>query len=47
MLPGSGWPMITPDRWLADFEKIEIKPQVPPRILRENAMKLPGLGTRE
>jgi uncharacterized protein len=45
MLFGSDWPVITPDRWLADFEKIAIKPQVRPLILKANAMKLLGLGT--
>jgi predicted TIM-barrel fold metal-dependent hydrolase len=40
---GSDWPAIMPDRWLADFEKIEIKPEVRPLILKENAAKLLGL----
>jgi uncharacterized protein len=40
MLFGSDYPMITPDRWLADFEKIAIKPEVRPLILKENAIKL-------
>ena len=40
MLFGSDWPAITPDRWLADFEKIEIRDDVRPRILKENAKKL-------
>jgi predicted TIM-barrel fold metal-dependent hydrolase len=34
---------ITPDRWLADFEQIEIKPEVRPLILKQNAAKLLGL----
>jgi uncharacterized protein len=40
VLFGSDWPVITPDRWLADFEKIEIRPEVRPLILKENAIKL-------
>ncbi len=40
MLFGSDWPMIFPDRWLSDFEKIEIKDEVRPLILKENAAKL-------
>ena len=40
MLFGSDWPAITPDRWLADFEKIDIKDEVRPLILKENARKL-------
>ena len=45
MLFGSDYPLITPDRWLADFEKIGIKPEVRPLILKENAIKLLGLNT--
>ena len=40
MLFGSDWPAITPDRWLADFEGIEIRDEVRPLILKENARKL-------
>jgi uncharacterized protein len=43
MLFGSDFPLITPDRWLADFEKIAIKDEVIPLILRENAIRLFGL----
>ena len=40
MLFGSDWPMISPERWLADFEKIDIKDEVRPLILKDNAVKL-------
>jgi predicted TIM-barrel fold metal-dependent hydrolase len=40
VLFGSDYPMITPDRWLADFEKIDIKSDVRPLVLKENALKL-------
>ena len=43
VLFGSDYPVITPDRWLADFEKIDIRPEVRPLILKENAAKLFGL----
>ncbi len=43
MLFGSDFPMITPDRWLADFEKLDIKPEVRPKILKGNAARLLGL----
>lgn len=43
MLFGSDYPMITPDRWLTDFEKIGIRPEVRPLILKENAVRLLGL----
>ncbi len=44
VLFGSDYPVITPDRWLADFERIDIKPEVRPLILKENAIGLLGLG---
>jgi hypothetical protein len=43
VLFGSDYPLITPDRWLADFEKIGIRDEVRPLILRENASRLFGL----
>jgi predicted TIM-barrel fold metal-dependent hydrolase len=43
VLFGSDYPLITPDRWLADFEALDIKPEVRPRILKENAVTLLGL----
>lgn len=43
VLFGSDYPLITPDRWMADFEKIAIKDEVRPLILKENAVRLFGL----
>ena len=43
VLFGSDYPLIAPDRWMADFEKIAIKDEVRPLILKENAMRLFGL----
>jgi predicted TIM-barrel fold metal-dependent hydrolase len=43
VLFGSDWPMITPERWLSDFEKIEIKDEIRPLILKDNAARLLGL----
>jgi predicted TIM-barrel fold metal-dependent hydrolase len=43
VLFGSDYPLITPDRWLADFEKISIRDEVRPLILKENAVRLFGL----
>ena len=43
VLFGSDYPLLTPDRWLADFEKIAIRDEVRPLILKENAMRLFGL----
>lgn len=43
VLFGSDYPMITPDRWLADFGELDIKPDVRPKILKHNAARLLGL----
>ncbi len=43
VLFGSDWPLITPDRWLHDFEQAGFKPEVRPLILKDNAMRLLGL----
>jgi predicted TIM-barrel fold metal-dependent hydrolase len=43
VLFGSDFPLITPDRWLADFAKIGIKDDVRPLILKDNAVRLFGL----
>ncbi|WP_281181829.1 amidohydrolase family protein [Actinomadura macra] len=43
VLFGSDYPVITPDRWLADFDRLEIKPEVRPKILKDNAALLLGL----
>jgi predicted TIM-barrel fold metal-dependent hydrolase len=40
---GSDYPVITPDRWLADFERLEIRDEVRPLILKWNAARLLGL----
>jgi predicted TIM-barrel fold metal-dependent hydrolase len=40
ILFGSDYPVMSPERWLADFEKLDIKPEVRPLILKENAARL-------
>jgi predicted TIM-barrel fold metal-dependent hydrolase len=40
MLFGSDFPLITPDRWLADFEKLPIKDEIRPLVLKDNAARL-------
>jgi len=47
VLFGSDYPFITPDRWLADFERIAIRDEVRPLILKENAVRLFGLTSTE
>jgi predicted TIM-barrel fold metal-dependent hydrolase len=44
VLFGSDYPLITPERWLADFEQAPFKDEVRPLILKENAARLLGLG---
>jgi predicted TIM-barrel fold metal-dependent hydrolase len=43
VLFGSDYPLLTPDRWLSDFQKIEIRDEVRPLILKENARRLLGV----
>jgi predicted TIM-barrel fold metal-dependent hydrolase len=43
MLFGSDYPLITPDRWLADFAALPIRDEVRPLILKANAARLLGL----
>jgi predicted TIM-barrel fold metal-dependent hydrolase len=43
VLFGTDYPALTPDRWLRDFEQLEIRPEVRPLILKENAARLLGL----
>ncbi|HEY3062206.1 MAG TPA: amidohydrolase family protein [Chloroflexota bacterium] len=43
VLFGSDHPMITTDRWLADFEQAGFRDEVKPLLLKENAARLLGL----
>ncbi|MFI5898275.1 amidohydrolase family protein [Actinoplanes sp. NPDC051513] len=43
VLFGSDYPVLTPDRWLADFDQLDIKPAVRPKILKSNAARLLNL----
>ena len=43
MLFGSDYPLITPERWLADFAQLPIRDEVRPLVLKENAARLLGL----
>jgi predicted TIM-barrel fold metal-dependent hydrolase len=40
---GTDYPLITPERWLADFETLDVKPEAKPLILKENAIRVLGL----
>ena len=37
---GSDFPVITPDRWLKDFEKLDLKAEVRELVLKENAINM-------
>ena len=37
---GSDFPVITPDRWLKDFEKLDLKADVRELVLKENAISM-------
>src|SRR6201998_1514083 len=43
MLFGTDFPVLTPERWMADLEKIAIRDEVKPGIFKHNAAKLLGL----
>jgi len=43
MLFGSDWPLISPDRWMKDFDESGFRPEVKPLILKSNAARLLGL----
>ena len=40
ILFGSDYPVIDPQRWVAEFEKLPIKPEVRPLIMKVNAARL-------
>ena len=44
ILFGSDFPLITPERWLKDFEEAGFKDEVKPLILKANAVRLLNLG---
>ena len=43
VLFGTDFPLLTAERWLRDFEALDIKPDVRPKILKDNAARLLGL----
>jgi predicted TIM-barrel fold metal-dependent hydrolase len=40
VLFGSDYPLIAPERWMEEFAKLPIKPEVRPLILKQNAARL-------
>lgn len=43
VLFGSDFPVIDPDRWIADFANLDIKDEVRPMIMKDNAIQALGL----
>ena len=43
VLFGSDYPLLRPERWLKDFEQLEIRDEVKPLIMKENAIRALGL----
>ena len=41
---GSDFPLITPDRWIDAFQKADFRPETHAPIMKDNAVKLLGLG---
>jgi uncharacterized protein len=44
VLFGTDFPLITPEKWLAAFDELPIPAEVRPKILKNNAIRLLGLG---
>jgi hypothetical protein len=43
VLFGTDFPMLTPERWLADLDKTGIRDEIKPGLFKENAARLLGL----
>jgi hypothetical protein len=43
VLFGSDYPLLTPERWMAEFDELDVSPEARPLILRDNAFRLLGL----
>jgi uncharacterized protein len=44
VLFGTDYPLLTPERWLRDFDALEFKPEAKAKILKANAVRVLGLG---
>jgi predicted TIM-barrel fold metal-dependent hydrolase len=40
VLFGSDFPLLTPDRWLADFAELDLNDEARQMILKDNAVRL-------
>jgi uncharacterized protein len=46
VLFGTDYPLLTPERWLRDFDTLDLKPDVRPKILKDNAVRVLGLSEK-
>jgi predicted TIM-barrel fold metal-dependent hydrolase len=44
VLFGTAYPALTPERWIADFDTLSMRDEVRPLIMKENAVRMLGLG---
>jgi predicted TIM-barrel fold metal-dependent hydrolase len=44
VLFGSDYPLLRPERWIADFAQLDIKDEIRPLIMKQNAIRALGLG---
>jgi len=44
VLFGTDYPLLTPERWLREFEALDFKPEAKAKILKANAVRVLGLG---
>jgi uncharacterized protein len=44
VLFGTDYPLLTPERWLRDFDTLDLKPAAKAKILKSNAVQVLGLG---
>ncbi|MGY1707475.1 amidohydrolase family protein [Geodermatophilus sp. SYSU D00697] len=45
VLFGSDYPLISPERWISDFAELDIRDEVRPLVMKENAVRALGLGS--
>ena len=43
VLFGTDFPLLTPERWLRDFDTLDVKPEAKAKILKSNAVRVLGL----
>jgi uncharacterized protein len=46
VLFGTDYPVIHPDRWLREFAELDIRDEVRPLVMKDNAVRLLGLGEK-